>query len=298
MTTEKLIEYRTVQHSSLSEASVYMTTDLAHVNLQFDNPLICSMRTGRKIMRINGSEAFDFLPGETLLINSSMKLDILFPEASPERPAECVVIEFDRVELDTIVSRINETMEAKGYHQRMELDWNHFAHLRNAPAVQDQMNRVIGYYKNEVGPLRDVLIEAAHSELVLRLLQAQATELLITNRGRVPDTGVTAVSEAIRSKPEARYSSESLAQIAKMSEASLFRHFKARYGITPAKFANVYRMRRAREMLIDQSIASVAHALGFADAAHFSRVFRDNTGETPGKIRRQIRAKLQSQLPN
>jgi len=298
MTTEKLIEYRTVQHSSLSEASVYMTTDLAHVNLQFDNPLICSMRTGRKIMRINGSKAFDFLPGETLLINSSMKLDILFPEASPERPAECVVIEFDRIELDVIVSRINETMEAKGHHQRMELDWNHFAHLRNAPAVQDQMNRVIDYYKNEVGPLRDVLIEAAHSELVLRLLQAQATELLITNRGSAPDTGVIAVSEALRSKPEARYSSESLAQIAKMSEASLFRHFKARYGITPAKFANVYRMRRAREMLIDQSIASVAHALGFADASHFSRVFRDNTGETPGKIRRQKLAEMQSHIPS
>jgi len=289
MTTEKLVEYRTVQHSSLSEASVYMTTDLAHVNLEFENPLICSMQTGCKIMRINGSEAFDFLPGESLLINSSMKLDILFPEASPERPVECVVIEFDYAELDSIVARINETMEAKGYHQRMELDWNNFAHLRNAPAVQKQINRAISYYKDEVGPLRDVLIEAAHSELVLRLLQAQATELLFTNRNNVADTGVNAVSEAIRSKPEARYSTESLAQIAKMSEASLFRHFKARYGITPAKFARTYRIRRAREMLIDQSITSVAYALGFADVAHFSRVFRQSTGETPGKVKRQNR---------
>ncbi len=290
MAAEKLIEYRTVQHSSLSEASTYLTTDRAQVRLQFENPLICSMLTGRKEMRIAGSSPFAFLPGETLLINSSMQLDIKFPQAAPDDPTECMVIEFDRVELDRIVTQINDTMDRKGQKQRMELDWKHFAHLREAPAVNEQMQRVMAYYENEQGQFREALIEAAHSELVLRLLQAQATELFVANRANLPDTGLTAVLEAIRSRPEARYSSEDLAHIAKMSEATLFRHFKAKYGVSPAKFATVYRMRLACDMLASQSITAVSYALGYSDATHFSRVFREVIGETPGEVRRRSRA--------
>lgn len=289
MEIEKLVEYRTVRHSARSEASVYLTTDLAHVNLQFSNPLICAMRTGRKIMCVGGSDPFEFLPGETLLINSSMALDIEFPEASPERPAECMVIEIDRVELDAIVTRVNDTLNAQGHGGRMELDWSRFAHLQKAPEVIDQMNRLVRMYDEEQGPFRDTLIEMGHHELVLRLLQAQASELLIERRGTVPDTGLDAVVEAIRAAPERRFTSEELAAIARMSEASLFRHFKARYGLTPARFASTYRVRRARELLVDHPIAEVAHALGFANAAHFTRVFSQAVGETPGEVQRRLR---------
>lgn len=289
MDVEKLVEYRTVRHSAQSEASVYLTTDLAKVNLQFSNPLICAMRQGRKIMRVGESEQFEFLPGETLLINSSMPLDILFPEAAPDRPAECMVIEIDRVVLDQIVCQVNETLKSQGQTGRMELDWSRFAHLQQAPAVIDQMNRLVRMYDEEQGPFRDTLIEIGHHELVLRLLQAQASELLMRRRGTIPDTGLDAVAQAIRAHPETRFTTEQLAAIAHMSEATLFRHFKTRYGLTPAKFASAYRVRRAREMLMDMPIAEVAHALGFANGAHFSRVFRQAVGETPGEVQRRLR---------
>jgi AraC-like DNA-binding protein len=289
MITEKLIEHRTVQHSSLSEASVYLTTDTAQVALKFGNPLVCSMRTGRKLMQINRSSAFEFLPGETILVNSSSSLDISFPEACPEKPAECMVIEFERSELDRIVNRINDTLAAKGFGEHMELDWDNFAHLRNAPDVQDQMNRVMTYYETEHGVLRDALIESAHDELVLRLLQAQSVELLKKRRVGGVEGQLSAAIDAIVEHPSRRFSSEALAKIANMSEASLFRHFKFRYGITPAKFATMHRMTVARQMLAQRSIADVAHALGFSDIGHFTKVFRETVGETPGEFRRRSR---------
>jgi AraC-like DNA-binding protein len=290
MAAEKLVEYRSVQHSAQSEASVYLTTDTAHVDLRFDNPLICCMRAGRKIMRVNGSEPFDFLPGETLFVNASMAMSIVFPEAAPERPAECMVIEFDKVELDRIVTRINASLRAKGHDERMELDWSNFAHLRQAREVQAQMDRIMHLYETETGALREVLIESAHCELVLRLLQAQEADLLKKRRRNTADTGLNAVVEAIVQHPEARFTSEELARVAHMSEASLFRHFKARYGKTPARFATAHRMSRAREMLADRSIKDVAHALGFTDVGHFSRVFHETIGETPSAVQRRNRS--------
>ena len=253
MAAEKLVEYRSVQHSAQSEASVYLTTDTAHVDLRFDNPLI-------------------------------------FPEAAPERPAECMVIEFDRVELDRIVTRINASLRAKGHEERMELDWSNFAHLRQAREVQAQMDRIMHLYETETGALREVLIESAHCELVLRLLQAQEADLLKKRRRNTADTGLNAVVEAIVQHPEARFTSEELARVAHMSEASLFRHFKARYGKTPARFATAHRMSRAREMLADRSIKDVAHALGFTDVGHFSRVFHETIGETPSVVQRRNRS--------
>lgn len=295
MVAEKLIEYRTVQHSSLSEASIYLTTDRARVALEFSNPLICSMRKGRKLMRIKESDQFEFKPGETLLVNSSTSLDIIFPEAAPDNPAECMVIEFDRSELDRAVTQVNATLATKGLDERMELDWENFAHLRHAPDVQQQMNRVIHYYEHEHGVLREALIEAAHGELVLRLLQAQALELLKKPRGNRPDNGLNAAVDAIIEHPEKRYSMECLARIGHMSEATLFRHFKSRYGTTPAKFANLHRMKIACQMLSNRTISDVAHALGFADVGHFSKLFRDSVGETPGEFQRRGRLERREQ---
>lgn len=287
---EKLVEYRTVRHSSLSEASCYLTNAKAKVGLRFNNPLVCAMKTGRKLMRVGGSEKFEFLSGEILLVNSSTALEIEFPDASEECPVECMVIEFDRQELTRIVERINESMDSNGHNEHMELDWLNFAHLRSAPDVQQQMRRVMDCYDNEHGIFRDALIESAHRELVMRILQAQSFELLKKRGGADQDTGLQAAIRAIVEKPSHRFSSEELAMIAGMSEASIFRHFKTRYGVSPAKFAMARRVDCARKMLSGSPISEVSYALGFSDVGHFSKVFREIVGENPGEFQKRRRA--------
>lgn len=45
----------------------------------------------------------------------------------------------------------------------------------------------------------------------------------------------------------------------------------------------------AKEMFAssDQTVASVAHALGYADQSHFARFFRSQTGQSPRRFRAQ-----------
>jgi transcriptional regulator GlxA family with amidase domain len=129
------------------------------------------------------------------------------------------------------------------------------------------------------------MIDLGHLELVARILQAQARKLLVERRGMIPDTGLDVAAAAICNNPERRYSIAELASLACMNEAGLFRHFKARFGVTPARFASERRIGRARKMLCDTPVTDVAFELGFVSAEHFSRVFRRTTGQSPSRAR-------------
>ena len=72
-----------------------------------------------------------------------------------------------------------------------------------------------------------------------------------------------------------------------VSEDYLTRLFDREVGITPWEYLKRYRILRARDLLCqgEVSVEQVAHQVGFADPAYFSRVFRKVTGQTPTAYR-------------
>jgi transcriptional regulator GlxA family with amidase domain len=81
-----------------------------------------------------------------------------------------------------------------------------------------------------------------------------------------------------------------IAAIAKMigtSVRQLERAFMAEMKVSPNEFYRRMRLRYARWMLLNTSrkVTEIAYDCGFADSAHFIRVFREAYGVTPGKLR-------------
>lgn len=81
-----------------------------------------------------------------------------------------------------------------------------------------------------------------------------------------------------------------IAVIAKMIGTSvrrLERAFMAEMKVSPNEFYRRMRLRYGRWMLLNTSrkVTDVAYDCGFADSAHFIRVFRESYGVTPGKLR-------------
>ena len=75
------------------------------------------------------------------------------------------------------------------------------------------------------------------------------------------------------------------------SRFALMRRFTADYGITPHAFVLRLRIDRARQRLAQGAeLQEVAHDLGFADQAHFTRLFKRIVGLTPGDYARRTRA--------
>lgn len=79
---------------------------------------------------------------------------------------------------------------------------------------------------------------------------------------------------------------EDICEAAQLSPSYLIRAFKQHYGMTPHAFLLNRRIQFAQDQLRSgKLIAEVALEAGFADQAHFQRVFKQHLAATPGQYR-------------
>ncbi|MGO4398547.1 AraC family transcriptional regulator [Achromobacter sp. PAB15] len=80
---------------------------------------------------------------------------------------------------------------------------------------------------------------------------------------------------------------EALARAQHRHRTTLVKQFARRYGLPPQAWLRNWRVARARVLLRDGlPLAQAAHAVGFADQAHLTRVFKQVYGSTPGVLLR------------
>lgn len=80
----------------------------------------------------------------------------------------------------------------------------------------------------------------------------------------------------------------SLAEKAGVGESYLSARFKEETGMTFGCWLRGKRLERARQLLVrdNLSIAQVAEQVGILDVSYFIRIFRQDTGMTPGEYRK------------
>jgi len=83
---------------------------------------------------------------------------------------------------------------------------------------------------------------------------------------------------------------ESLVGASGMSASSLRRVFKEAFGCSPMSYLQKLRLKKAMLLLADpsKSISEVAYEVGFNGSGYFSRVFKEETGESPGDFRTRV----------
>nr|WP_256489807.1 response regulator [Pleionea sp. CnH1-48] len=81
---------------------------------------------------------------------------------------------------------------------------------------------------------------------------------------------------------DTEFSPKSLYLAAAMSERQMQRKMKAVLGLTPVEFIRIYRLEKARELLVTKlPIADVAEQVGFASPTYFSQCFKAHFGVSP-----------------
>lgn len=85
---------------------------------------------------------------------------------------------------------------------------------------------------------------------------------------------------------------EDLADVAGLSPSHFSRQFKRTIGQSPMQYVSAYRVEQAKKGLAepDRPLIDIALGCGFADQAHFSRVFKQFQQETPKAYRKRTRA--------
>jgi AraC family transcriptional regulator len=86
---------------------------------------------------------------------------------------------------------------------------------------------------------------------------------------------------------------ESLAELAGVHPTHLLRTFRRYNGVTIANFVRDKRLQLARTRVAttDRPLSTIALEMGFADQSHFTRLFKQAFGETPGQYARSLRGR-------
>jgi AraC-like DNA-binding protein len=94
----------------------------------------------------------------------------------------------------------------------------------------------------------------------------------------------------LRANFEQQVRIEDLAEIAGMSTATFYRHFRAATAMSPLQYQKALRLQEARRRLIAGADAtSAAHAVGYESASQFSREHARMFGAPPARDAAKLR---------
>lgn len=190
---------------------------------------------------------------------------------------------------------------------RVSIDPLHIARLLS-PSLDDitpvRLRRTYAIQSPQLAHLMRTLHAEAHAGTPggLALVEALTTalgHLLVRHagverarpariRGGLSAAAKRRVLELIDAALDARLTIESLAREVGLSPAHFSRAFRESLGQPPHRYLLALRLERARRLLATTraSLSEIAQRAGFADQAHFTRLFKRAFGITPGALAR------------
>jgi AraC-like DNA-binding protein len=286
-----LVENRTVYALDGFELNVFETHQAAHrVPLRLDGLALTTMLRGKKVMHLPGRAAFDYLPGESVVVDKDELMEIDFPDACLRQPTQCLAVAIAPDTIRHTVDLLNERYPRAETHQPWAISAPDYAHLTNTPELTDTLGRLVAVSRT-TDANKDVLAGFTLQELLVRLMQTQARQLIFHDYARYLNTHrFAAVVDYIKQHLSENLSIDKLSALACMSKATFFRVFKREFGITPVEFIIRERLGEAKRLLRHPlaSVAEVCLRAGFNNLSYFQALFKKYEGVTPGAYKKKM----------
>ncbi len=285
-----LVENRTTYTLDNCELNIFEThQEATDVNLVFGDLVLTTMLKGKKVMHLFDKPGFDYLPGESVIVppNELMKID--FPEAKWDNPTQCIALSISKEIIENTFNMLNEKFSEKVLTHEWGLDLSYF-HLINTQDLSEIINRFIKIGVKEGSREKDLIASLALKELMIRLSQTQAREMLEkTYKELASGNRLAHVVDYIKKNIRENLALEELASQACMSKSHFLRTFKLELGQTPMDFVLKERLKLARQYLLigGFQIQEVSVMSGFNNITYFIRAFKTEYGFTPKVFQKQ-----------
>ncbi len=283
---ENHVENRTVHTLKNAELNIFEThLQASQVDLRFPQPVLASMIKGKKVMHLDGSPAFGFLPGESVILPSNERMVIDFPEASAHNPTQCLALALSEEKLQEAVDLLNNRGTKQNGLEWSVMDYNY--HFTNDIAINQILQRLIFIF-TENHPSKDIFSDLLIQELVIRILQTETKSMYL--KKSLTDANndrISYVIKFIRENLTEDLSIELLSEKAYMSESNFYRTFKHELGSSPNDFIIEERLKVAESLLRNprMSVKEAYLASGFNSFSYFCRIFKKKKNLSPTEFK-------------
>ncbi len=281
---KSMVENRTTYTLDNCELNIFETHQkAADVNLVFGDLVLTTMLKGKKIMHLFNRPGFEYLPGESVIVppNELMKID--FPEAQYDNPTQCIALSISKETIENTFNLLNEKFSNRVLTREWGLDLS-YLHLINTQDLTDIINRFIKIGVKERSKEKDLIASLALKELLIRLSQTQARDMLEkTYQELASENRFAHVAKYIRRNIREKISVDQLASEACMSNAHFIRTFKQELGLTPMEYVLKERLKLAKQYVLigGLQIQEIGLMSGFNNITYFIRAFKLEFGMTP-----------------
>jgi AraC-like DNA-binding protein len=282
---QTLVENRRVFNLNSCELNVFESYQQTyHVPLTFSDFVITSMVRGKKIMHLNDKPAFDYLPGETVIVPANETMMIDFPEAQNENPTQCIALAVDEKYINNTLEYLNNYYNSDPHEAHdWKLQFNQY-HFTNENEVTDLINKLIRVCSSG-DVAKNIFADLNLKELLIRLVQSQHLQQVCAEAGESSNhSRLHYVLHHIHEHLTEKIPVDILSRKAYLSRNMFFKWFREQFGITPLEYINKERIKLAKQLLSDHknTISNVSYQCGFSDVNYFVRLFKKAEGITPG----------------
>ena len=284
-----LVENQTKYSLNNCEFSIYETHQSAFgVKLHFENIAFTAMLRGKKHMKLeNKTKYFDYLPGESVLVAPGETMVIDFPEAD-ETPSQCISLSLSPDFIEKSLNELNYNFPKNDENSNWNIQLDDYFLLNNQSLTLATKN--IMRIAMDDNSQKDILADFALKELLIRLMQTQARNILEKNTAK-NKTRIGFVVDYIKNNIHQKLSIENISKLAYVSKSGFFKMFKDELGTSPNEFILHERINKAKELLaLNNSIKETAFQTGFSDTNYFTKVFKQFSGVTPKSFQNAIRS--------
>ncbi len=288
-----LVENRTTYTLDNCELNIFETHQQAkNVNLVFGDLVLTTMLRGKKVMHLFDKPGFEYVPGESVIVPPGEVMNIDFPEAQWDNPTQCIALSISKEIIENTFNMLNERFSERLLEQDWCLNLNCF-HLSNSQDLAEIIDRFIRIGVKERSREKDLIASLALKELLIRLSQTQAREMLEKSYRKMSSGSRLAhVAEYVKNNIRENITLNRLASEACMSKAHFVRTFKNELGMTPMDYVLKERLKLARKYLLigGFQIQEIGLMAGFNSVTYFIRAFKQEFGVTPNSFKRVTNA--------
>lgn len=283
-TLDSLVEHRRVFNLEHCELNIFETFHrCSNVALSYNGLVVSSMMRGKKLMSLQGSEDFDFLPGESVILPEGVSMKVDFPEADMKRPVQCATLALDWNMVQKNLDFLNEHYTNKEAPFEWELNFSRY-HFLNNKELASSLNKLISI-SMEDDVAKDALADLGLKMLLLRIIQTQ--NLAVIQDHSLRGHRFTPAIQYIKKHLTEKIQIDALAKSSYMSKSAFFEAFKRQFGLSPLEYIQHERIELAKRVMADTSlsITDVCYEAGFNNLNYFIRVFKKIEGVTPSAYR-------------
>lgn len=159
------------------------------------------------------------------------------------------------------------------------------------PIIEHMAQIILTEMGREAHPAQALIVEQVSCSLAAHLIR-DYNVFDAVNRHEAPALSraeLLRVTEFIEAHLDRQIGLAELAGVVDVSRFHFGRLFKKAMGMTPIRFVEECRLRRAQSLIADTDfpIAEIALMTGFADQSHFTRRFHRHLGCTPAEMARE-----------